>query len=168
MRNKLKKWEKPTKNHFFEAVKGWNGAEKSRPSKGTCRTFKFQLTITIWGWWCRNNRFSRSKSGKPLIFPFLIDLESCFLDILYNFEFYIDGLKEEQFYVFASLANPYPRGKLRWGQPNSIRRYKIKINMAKNGLNGILGLQNRFYWYSTLIRRRSIDCNSLVFIDNMT
>ena len=25
------------KNHFFGAEKGWNGAEKSKPPKGTCR-----------------------------------------------------------------------------------------------------------------------------------
>ena len=32
--NKLKKWEKTTKNHFFKAVRAKKKAEKSRPSEG--------------------------------------------------------------------------------------------------------------------------------------
>ena len=50
--------------------------------------------------------------------------------------------------------------------------------MAKTGLNGLLGPYNGFCWYSTsppppppqssALGYRSIDCNSLVFIDNMT
>ena len=33
-----KKWENPTENHFFSDVKGYNGAEKSIPPKGTFKT----------------------------------------------------------------------------------------------------------------------------------
>ena len=40
--------------------------------------------------------------------------------------------------------------------------------MAKNVLNGFLGSQNRFHWYPSLICHRSIDCDSLGSIDNMT
>ena len=44
--------------------------------------------------------------------------------------------------------------------------------MAKNYLDGLLGPQNGFCWHAPspppLIRRWSIDCNSLVFLDNMT
>ena len=43
--------------------------------------------------------------------------------------------------------------------------------MTKNGRNGLPRPPNEFCWYippspSPLIRRRSINCNSLVFIDN--
>ena len=38
--------------------------------------------------------------------------------------------------------------------------------MAKNCLFGHLGYQNGFRSYRPLIRRWSVDCNSLVFFEN--
>ena len=41
--------------------------------------------------------------------------------------------------------------------------------MTENCLSGHLGSQNGFWLYPPLlIRRWSIDCNSLIFFDNMT
>ena len=40
--------------------------------------------------------------------------------------------------------------------------------MAKNCLFGHLGSQNEFWSYPPPLIRRLIDCNNLVFFDNMT
>ena len=40
--------------------------------------------------------------------------------------------------------------------------------MAEKCLFGLLGPQNGFYLYAPLIRRWFINCNSLVFFNNMT
>ena len=40
--------------------------------------------------------------------------------------------------------------------------------MAKNGRNGLVGIQNVFCWYFPLSRHTSIHCDSQDLIDNMT
>ena len=99
------------------------------------------------------------------------------LDTLYHFEFSIDRLKKEKFLHFRpSEIPPTNWGKIEFWPKfiptyiNLIRRqviYITIIRIKKNSNNEKKSTKNHTFRTVPFIRRRSTDCNSLVFIVNI-
>ena len=66
--------------------------------------------------------FLKVKTKKKFLYPLPIDIESWLLDVLYNFELWIDWF-EKQFLQFCSLKTPFPKFGhnwiLTWSNPDS-------------------------------------------------
>ena len=79
--------KKRPKNHSFAAVKGWNGVEKLRPSKGISRAPtlmyipNFNFLSQLGGDLGEEQHFFEVKRGGNSISPLLIGLGDWFLDM---------------------------------------------------------------------------------------
>ena len=105
----LKNVKTSPKMYFFKVMKSWNEDKKLNSTTTDLRPLssqpsKFQLLTSIWrGGRRRKICFKAEKGRVPSISLLVTDFGDWFLDILCNFELFINLLKKEQFLRFMSL-----------------------------------------------------------------